>query len=275
MSEITEKDIQEYIQKTQKDFKRNATILAVLFLVFGVTTFLVISNMPVFTQEEKKIIFRIPRSGKQLSELSQVIKAYSETYNYEVLAGFCCLYIFLQTFAIPGAIFLSIIAGTLFGPYFGFSLVWLCATSGAVLCYSLSWTFGKALIVRLIPHKIIWFSKKLKEQEGNLFWYLLFLRITPFLPNWFINISSPVLEVPLIYFATATLFGLMPLNIIHIRTGLMLNEVTQVGGFDFWQILYWIGLGCLALIPTMFKSKLQNMFENEENTNSKLNKKNN
>ncbi len=32
--------------------------------------------------------------------------------------------------------------------------------------------------------------------RGNLLSYILFLRITPFLPNWFINIVSPVIGKP-------------------------------------------------------------------------------
>lgn len=120
---------------------------------------------------------------------------------------------------------------------------------------------GKALIVRIIPGMIVKFSQKLKQQEDSLFWYLLFLRITPLLPNWFINISSPILDVPLKYFVLATFFGLMPLNIVHCRTGLILSEVNQVGGFDFKQVLWLFGLGFVALLPTLFKSKLQKAFE--------------
>uniref|UniRef100_A0A7S3JEZ3 Transmembrane protein 41A n=1 Tax=Euplotes harpa TaxID=151035 RepID=A0A7S3JEZ3_9SPIT len=111
---------------------------------------------------------------------------------------------------------------------------------------------------------IVRFSKKIEEHRENLFWYLLFLRITPLLPNWFINISSPILDIPLLYFVLATLFGLMPLNIVHCRTGLILSEINQVGGFDFKQVLWLFLLGLIALIPTLFKKKLQTAFDEPE-----------
>ena len=41
----------------------------------------------------------------------------------------------------------------------------------------------------------------------NLFWYMLFLRITPLIPNWFVNISSPIVGIPFRYFFFGTLFG--------------------------------------------------------------------
>lgn len=54
---------------------------------------------------------------------------------------------------------------------------------------------------------------------------MLFLRITPILPNVFINVASPLVNVPYSIFFAATFFGLMPMNIVHINTGLMLNEI--------------------------------------------------
>ena len=72
-------------------------------------------------------------------------------------------------------------------------------------------------------------QEKLEYHREDLIYYLLFLRITPLVPNFFINISSPHLKVPLWKFFLATLLGLMPLNVVHIKTGLMLNEVTAVG----------------------------------------------
>jgi uncharacterized membrane protein YdjX (TVP38/TMEM64 family) len=36
---------------------------------------------------------------------------------------------------------------------------------------------------------------------------MLFLRITPLLPNWFVNVASPIVGVPLHIFVLATLVG--------------------------------------------------------------------
>ena len=39
------------------------------------------------------------------------------------------------------------------------------------------------------------------RRRGDLFNYIIFLRVTPLLPNIFINIASPVVDVPLRPFA--------------------------------------------------------------------------
>jgi len=48
---------------------------------------------------------------------------------------------------------------------------------------------------------------QVERHRDHLFNYIVFLRITPFLPNWFINMVSPVINVPLSTFFIGTFFG--------------------------------------------------------------------
>ena len=59
----------------------------------------------------------------------------------------------------------------------------------------------------------------------------MFLRLTPVVPNWFLNASSGSVGVPFKVFFFASLVGLLPYTTILIKTGLMLDSVTTVG-FD-------------------------------------------
>lgn len=127
---------------------------------------------------------------------------------------------------------LSILSGTLFGGVEGFIIVAICATSGACLCYTLSSILAKGLVVRCMPKRVIQFSRLISRHRENELSYLLFFRVTPILPNISINVISPIINIPLWKFALATFFGLMPLNIVHIKTGLILSEVEHLGGFN-------------------------------------------
>lgn len=53
----------------------------------------------------------------------------------------------------------------------------------------------------------------------------MFLRITPLVPNWFLNLSSAIVGVPYNIFLTASVVGLIPYTFFLIRTGLTLNEI--------------------------------------------------
>lgn len=57
---------------------------------------------------------------------------------------------------------------------------------------------------------------------------MLFLRFTPLIPNISVNVASPIVGLPFKYFFFGTLFGLMPGNFIHLRTGLALQELNDI-----------------------------------------------
>ncbi|KAK1571581.1 hypothetical protein Q3G72_019546 [Acer saccharum] len=55
---------------------------------------------------------------------------YTSDYTAQVLLGYCMVYIFMQTFMIPGTVFMSLLAGALFGVFKGVALVVFTATAG-------------------------------------------------------------------------------------------------------------------------------------------------
>jgi uncharacterized membrane protein YdjX (TVP38/TMEM64 family) len=57
---------------------------------------------------------------------------------------------------------------------------------------------------------------KRRSQMTN---YIFFLRVTPFLPNTFINVASPVVHVPYSSFAIGGVLGLLPNNVMAIKVG--------------------------------------------------------
>ena len=60
---------------------------------------------------------------------------------------------------------------------------------------------------------------QVKKHEQHLLNYMIFLRITPFLPNWFINITAPVIGVPMMPFFLGTLLGtLLCLHLLFLYT---------------------------------------------------------
>jgi len=37
---------------------------------------------------------------------------------------------------------------------------------------------------------------------------MMFLRLTPLIPNWFVNLGSPLVGMPYLYFIVASFFGI-------------------------------------------------------------------
>jgi len=130
----------------------------------------------------------------------------------------------LQTFMIPGSIFLSILSGYLYPVPIALTLVCLSSGIGATGCYIISMLVGRPLVNKYMDLKRTesW-RQTVDSQRDNLFFYILFLRITPFLPNWFVNIVAPLVDIPISTFFIATAIGVGPLSYIAVSGGTMLK----------------------------------------------------
>ena len=100
----------------------------------------------------------------------------------------------------------------------------------------------------------------IENNKDNLFYYLLFLRITPLVPNWLLNLSTPIVGVPFKYFFSATMIGLIPANIMHVSMGSEISKLEKIG-FDFKILGFLLLLGLLALIPVWVKKYFGKKFK--------------
>ena len=205
---------------------------------------------PPLSPAEREVL-TVPRSLEQARALAALGSKYAHTHYWTVVAAVATIYVFLQAFSIPGSIGLSVVSGALFGQWRGFALVVVCATLGPTLSFALSHLVGRMIVRRVFPRQMAWFARQVAQRRRNLFNFLLFLRITPFLPNFFINLASPLLNVPLSYFVVATFFGIMPATFMHVSAGQQLAEMTDLGGqFSFAKLGLLSLLGVVVLLPT-------------------------
>ncbi len=249
--------------------RSDSFILISIFILFLVSFTILYSNLPPLSAAEAAAV-RIPRDISEIGPISRALSDYRDSHYFHVVGLFSFVYIFMQAFAIPGTIFLSVLAGPLFGPIFGLIIVSTVATSGSCLCFTLVNYFGRELVQSKFPAMLASVRSKLEPQRHNLFFYLLFLRISPILPNVSISVCSPILGVPLKFFASATFLGLMPANYLHLQTGIQLNALT--GGTDqsddpnatrnnLTRVAALLALAFLALLPTLFTKKLKKFDE--------------
>ncbi|XP_030766401.1 transmembrane protein 41 homolog isoform X2 [Sitophilus oryzae] len=183
---------------------RYATLsVALIFLVSITALYVVYQKFPEVTEEEKEHL-KIPWNIEDAKQLGIVLNRYKGDHYYHVMSGVFLTYIFLQTFAIPGSLFLSILSGYLFPFYVALVLVCTCSMVGATLCFMLSQLLGRKLVLKYFPERASKWKIQVDKHKDNMFNYMVFLRVTPILPNWFINLSAPVIGVPLVPFALGT-----------------------------------------------------------------------
>ncbi|KAF7047441.1 hypothetical protein CFC21_056374 [Triticum aestivum] len=201
-------------------------------------------------------ILRLPRSLADVRLLKDNLAVYASEHQANFVLGYCSIYIFMQTFMIPGTIFMSLLAGALFGVIKGGVLVVFTATAGASSCYFLSKLIGRPLVCWLWPERLRYFQSEIAKRKDKLLNYMLFLRITPTLPNTFINMASPIVDIPFHIFFAATLIGLIPASYITVKAGRALGDLRSVRElYDFKTLVVLFLIGSVVVVPTILKRK--------------------
>ncbi|NXE29874.1 TM41B protein, partial [Ardeotis kori] len=228
-------------------------ILVSIFLSAAFLMFLVYKNFPQLSEEERECI-KVPRDMDDAKALGKVLSKYKDTFYVQVLVAYFATYVFLQTFAIPGSIFLSILSGFLYP--FPLALFLVCLVSMENIKSQCIFKAGFFFLLNLF---LFWQVERHREHLIN---YIVFLRITPFLPNWFINITSPVINVPLKVFFIGTFLGVAPPSFVAIKAGTTLYQLTTAGEAVSWNSVFVLMiLAILSILPAVFQKKLKQKFE--------------
>lgn len=197
-------------------------IIGVVMIFFGIAIYLKL--------DKSYDITNIIMSLKSASKLKSIAMSWRDVVRdnfYCFLIGFCILYIILQSFAIPGTSIMNALAGY----FYNDSLIitgfvgCICASIGSSFCYLLSWYLGKRYTIKMASSdRIEKWRMTIQRHRNHMFFYFVFLRVTPIIPNWFINIASPHLDVSWYVFFFGTFVGVMPMTWIQIQAGIMLEE---------------------------------------------------
>jgi len=203
-------------------------------------------------QAPQDLQLTFPSSLDDLRSLSSALSKFQTNHPTYVLILFSSSYVFKQTFAVPGSVFLNLLAGALYGVWPGFLLCSVLSGLGASMCYLISNLVGAEAANFYFPARIQAFKDKLQVNKDELPFFLLSLRLFPMSPNWALNMASGVLGVPLHLFFLSVLFGLMPYNYICVTSGAILSDLEDIS-----DIMNWTNIGrsmiaaVAALIPSI------------------------
>lgn len=245
------------VKRDNVDTVKNFAILGLFFFLFTLILGCIYVSFPQLNEKDRMFV-KLPRNVEDLKNLGRVLENYKHDYQYQVLAALLFSYLFLQTFAIPGSISLSILSGFLYPFPVALSLVCFCSATGASCCYFISYNFGRKLIYKYFPDKITYYSNLVQKHKNDMLSYIIFLRITPLLPNWFINISAPLIAVPFFPFWLGTFLGVAPPSFLAIHAGKTLHELTSIGGTWSWSsmiLLFFFAV--ISLLPVLLKNSLK------------------
>jgi uncharacterized membrane protein YdjX (TVP38/TMEM64 family) len=170
--------------------------------------------------------------------------------EHRVLAILVYLGVYVVTVALslPGAAFLTVAGGFLFGVVVGASVAVLGATVGATLIFLAARTaLGEPMLRWAGPRA----NKLASGFREEAFRYLLFLRLVPIFPFFLVNLVPAFAGVRLGPFVAATALGIIPAAIAFAFAGTGLDSVISAQVDSYHQCLRSGALDCrMAFDPT-------------------------
>ncbi|MBB4267003.1 TVP38/TMEM64 family protein [Roseospira visakhapatnamensis] len=186
------------------------------------------------------------------------IAAWVSAHQGMAVVAFVLTYVLAVTFSVPGAVWLSIAGGYLFGTVLGSALVVLAATLGATAVFLAARTIlGDGWRRRAFSGT----GRRLAERlRDSAFTGLLVLRLVPVFPFWLVNLVPAFLDVSVRVYVLATLLGIIPGAVVFAGVGAGLDRVLAAGDQPDLGVVYdpqvlgpLLGLAVLALLPTLWR----------------------
>jgi uncharacterized membrane protein YdjX (TVP38/TMEM64 family) len=187
--------------------------------------------------------------------------------------AYVAIYIVTVALSLPGAVFLTIAGGVLFGAIVAGSATVIGATIGATIIFLIAKSaFGEHLVSRagLLAAKLA------DGFRAEAFSYLLFLRLVPLFPFWLVNLAPALFGVRLGTFVVATAVGIIPGTFAFAFVGAGLDSVIAAQQKAYMECLAsgradcrldfdvraaltpeliaaFVALGVVALVPVVVK----------------------
>jgi uncharacterized membrane protein YdjX (TVP38/TMEM64 family) len=196
-------------------------------------------------------------SFQHLRDHHQKLTAFVATHYGQAMLVYLVLYVLFVALSLPGAIWLTVAAGFLFGAIVGAILAVIAATTGATLLFLATKT---SLGDYLHAHAGPWLAKVERGFADNQWSYLLMMRLFPAIPFFIANLVPAFLGVPLSVFIITTFIGIIPATVIFATVGAGLGSVLQTSAELSLHSLMTpqvkgalIGLAVLAAMPIAVK----------------------
>jgi len=178
---------------------------------------------------------------KSILDLWTCLKEYKKDHWWRTTGGIWGSYVVFKIFGPIGAgtsMVLSVLIGALYSewpePTMQYSLMaHLIGVSGEVCggagAWIMSYGIGREVLLHCMPIKMSTLQTEMGKFQGSMFRYMLFLRISPLFPNWFVNYSTALIGMPFAYFVLSSFLAIQPAAVMSISMGGMLRDVGETG----------------------------------------------
>ncbi len=153
--------------------------------------------------------------------------AYYATHPAKTAALFFLIYVAVTGLSLPGATILTLVAGAIFGLFWGTVLVSFASTIGATIAFLVS----RFLLQDVVQNR---FGESLNtindgiEKDGAF--YLFTLRLVPAFPFFVINLVMGLTPIRTVTFALVSQVGMLAGTVVYVNAGTQIAQLESLSG---------------------------------------------
>ncbi|HET7409223.1 MAG TPA: VTT domain-containing protein [Paracoccaceae bacterium] len=192
-----------------------------------------------------------------LQENHRELEAWRDRNTGLAIALFVAVYVGAVAFSVPGAVWLTLIGGFLFGIIGGAALAVVSATIGATLIFLAARTVLAEPLRRRAGGWIGRLERGFRQGEAS---FLLIMRLVPAVPFWIANLAPAFLGARPRTFVWTTFVGIVPGTLVTVSIGAGLGEQLDRGERPDLGVVFephilgpLLGLAALAALPLVLR----------------------
>ena len=204
------------------------------------------------------LLFLAPGDYLSLHFLVQQQEALQQSFNvspWHTATAFFIAYVLVTALSIPGATFMTLGGGAVFGLGWGLLLVSFASSLGATLAFLVSRYLLRDCVRRRFAERLSAVNRGLERDGAG---YLLSLRLLPVVPFFLVNLLFGLTTFPWRRFYLCSQLGMLPATVIYVNAGTELAQIRTLGDVATPNVL--IALTLLAVLPLIAR-RLQALFQ--------------
>lgn len=189
-------------------------------------------------------LFTLENLKSQIAFIRQV----QVEFPYLIIVVYSLIYVLISALALPGAAPFTLLAGALFGLFYGTLLVSFASTFGSTLAFLASRYLFKESVNARFGDRIEKINLKVRKSGIS---YLFFLRLNPVIPFFMINSLMGLTPMPVWTFYWVSQIGMLPGTLLFVNAGAHLGQIKSISSVFTPTIL--LSFFALGLVPFLLQ----------------------
>ncbi|MDJ0955312.1 MAG: FAD-dependent oxidoreductase [Arenicellales bacterium] len=187
-----------------------------------------------------------------LKQQQDSINTYYENNPWQTIFIYFLIYVVMAALSLPGAIWITLIGGAIFGVLVGSIVISFASSIGATLAFLVARFLLRDWVQDRFGNRLNAVNEGI-EKDGAF--YLFTLRMIPIFPFWLINLLMGLTKIRTWVFYVVSQIGMLTATVIYVNAGSQLAQIESLSGILSPGLL--ISLSLIGIFPLLAKKFIE------------------